>query len=126
MRLAKLDTLLKKRIFPILCFLVLLASGLTWQFWPEPNIGPAHFHRIQLGMSQEVVETAIGMAPGDYSNRGNIYDYFEFLEEKGMPVGDFVRISSDSGGSISTWIGNAFIIDVAFDRSNCSWYVSSS
>ena len=127
---------MRNRLLIGLATTLLLSLGIIWLFWPERQIGPATFHRIQEGMTAAEVEGLIGLPPGDYytgprsiggvTSRG---PYGWLREERGLPFREIPKTwhyeseRKHETGCMKAWWGNDFAINVAFNKSDevVSW-----
>ena len=93
------------------CGLVLLVvAGLLWFFPPTPprhNINADGYHKIELGMTEQEVESVLGVPAGDYGpGKG------EILDDGVFTVTSYSIITDPNGNK---WLADSFAITVCFD-----------
>jgi hypothetical protein len=108
-----------------------------WSILRRDPIGPSSYYRIRQGMTRAGVETIIGLPPGDYSNREEMYENelrkfnrmgspekgkkpaFKFAAEvlgwgygsdSGLPIVNFDAFTFES------WVGDKYGLNVCFDQ----------
>src|SRR5262249_22286451 len=113
---------MRRRIFwSATGLLVLAASWLLWN-WLIPPFPIRAYERLRLGMTQEEVETAIGLPPGYYDGVGpmpvSMSGIVSIFREAGLPsnkLSDARNANDDSRVTIQFWVWEDYCIWTACD-----------
>jgi hypothetical protein len=88
----------------------LLAAALAWFLWPfapKHRIDREGYALLRLGMTEQEVESILGVPPGDYGpGKGEIVDYGRFT---------MLIYSIKTDPNAKKWLAGSFAITVCFD-----------
>ena len=86
----------------------LLGTAAAWLLLSRgPQIDPASYDRIMVGMTTADVEAIIGAPSGDYSSR-KVTSFVMLRNDRAVP-------KSKDGFNESVWVGRTHVIAVEFD-----------
>jgi hypothetical protein len=106
---------LKRRLL-VVAALTWIVFCAIWLLWPEPIIGPASFHRIQLGMPETEIEAAIGPPSHQDSHLIVLVPVLNRCRaEKGTIQ------SGTQASSSAEWRGSRYTIVVVFENGRATY-----